>query len=242
MKFSLKYAFLCLLLSGTVLLINACGEDEDPEPMTSCTDGIQNGDETGVDCGGTCTACPTCTDGIQNGDETGVDCGGANCPACPTCEDGTMNGDETGVDCGGANCPACPEGVQGKWQSSGTNVAPLLVNLFAVDSIWAEFRLDMTYTVHQFDQSGTMIVLEGTYAQTKSNVGEIWTITVNQTSPVAFTSSGIFEVTEGDPDEMKYEIVLEDGQNAPPTPEGGFGSTNGGALGTLNVQTYLRLD
>ena len=27
---------------------------------------------------------PSCTDNIQNGDETGVDCGGANCPACIT--------------------------------------------------------------------------------------------------------------------------------------------------------------
>ncbi len=27
---------------------------------------------------------PTCSDGVQNGDETGVDCGGASCPACPT--------------------------------------------------------------------------------------------------------------------------------------------------------------
>ncbi len=26
----------------------------DPEPVATCTDGIQNGDETGVDCGGTC--------------------------------------------------------------------------------------------------------------------------------------------------------------------------------------------
>ncbi|MFK7980825.1 MAG: FG-GAP-like repeat-containing protein, partial [Saprospiraceae bacterium] len=26
----------------------------------------------------------SCTDNIQNGDETGIDCGGANCPACPT--------------------------------------------------------------------------------------------------------------------------------------------------------------
>ena len=40
------------------------------------------------------TACgapptPTCDDGIQNGDETGVDCGGTSCPACPpqTCTD-----------------------------------------------------------------------------------------------------------------------------------------------------------
>ncbi len=77
----------------------------------TCNDGIQNGDETGVDCGGSCPACstePTCNDGIQNGDETGVDCGGS-CPACstePTCNDGIQNGDETGVDCGGS-CPAC---------------------------------------------------------------------------------------------------------------------------------------
>jgi hypothetical protein len=34
------------------------------------------------------TACgpPTCTDGIQNGNETGVDCGGPDCPACPPCD------------------------------------------------------------------------------------------------------------------------------------------------------------
>jgi len=32
---------------------------------------------------------PTCTDGIQNGDETGVDCGGSSCPSCPTGCNGT---------------------------------------------------------------------------------------------------------------------------------------------------------
>ncbi len=53
----------------------------------TCNDGIQNGDETGIDCGGSCPPCtvePTCNDGIQNGDETGVDCGGS-CPnSCGT--------------------------------------------------------------------------------------------------------------------------------------------------------------
>jgi len=82
----------------------------------SCTDGIQNGQETGIDCGGpTCPACPTCNDGIQNGQETGVDCGGPTCPACPTCTDGIQNGQETGVDCGGPTCQACPtcnDGIQ----------------------------------------------------------------------------------------------------------------------------------
>ncbi|MGB2015141.1 MAG: M43 family zinc metalloprotease, partial [Flavobacteriales bacterium] len=79
----------------------------------TCDDGIQNGDETGIDCGGSCAACPTCNDGIQNGDETGVDCGGS-CAACPTCDDGIQNGDETGVDCGGscAACATCEDGIQ----------------------------------------------------------------------------------------------------------------------------------
>ena len=91
----------------------------------TCTDGVQNGDETGVDCGGSCpnscTPTPTCTDGVQNGDETGVDCGGScpnSCTPTPTCTDGIQNGDETGVDCGGScpnSCtptPTCTDGVQ----------------------------------------------------------------------------------------------------------------------------------
>ncbi len=74
----------------------------------TCTDGIKNGQETGIDCGGpTCPACPTCTDGIKNGQETGIDCGGPTCPACPTCTDGIKNGQETGIDCGGPTCPPC---------------------------------------------------------------------------------------------------------------------------------------
>jgi Metallo-peptidase family M12/Secretion system C-terminal sorting domain len=104
------------ITQGTTTLINGAtfGSSETKSFCTSgtsnptCTDGIQNGNETGVDCGGNCPACPTCTDGIQNGNETGIDCGG-NCPACPTCNDGIQNGGETGVDCGGT-CPACPTG------------------------------------------------------------------------------------------------------------------------------------
>ena len=76
----------------------------------TCTDGVQNGDETGVDCGGSCTPCVTCNDGVQNGDETGIDCGGS-CSPCNTssCADGAQNGDETGIDCGGS-CSPCDTG------------------------------------------------------------------------------------------------------------------------------------
>jgi len=58
------------------------GDDDGTTPVTAtCTDGIMNGTETGIDCGGTCTPCTSCSDGIQNGSETDIDCGGA-CTAC----------------------------------------------------------------------------------------------------------------------------------------------------------------
>ncbi|MEW7277792.1 M43 family zinc metalloprotease [Aquimarina sp. 2201CG1-2-11] len=91
--------------------IRAGSRTLDPVDPT-CNDGIQNGNETGIDCGGDCPPCevdPTCNDGIQNGNETGIDCGG-DCPPCevdPTCNDGIQNGDETGIDCGGSSCPPC---------------------------------------------------------------------------------------------------------------------------------------
>jgi hypothetical protein len=126
----------------------------------TCSDGIKNGTETDVDCGGgTCPPCavgkmcavgtdcqsgicsggtcqpagPTCTDGIKDGAETDVDCGGGTCPPCavgkmcvvatdcqshvcsagtcqaPTCSDGVKNGTETDVDCGGS-CSPCANG------------------------------------------------------------------------------------------------------------------------------------
>ncbi len=84
----------------------------------TCSDGIQNQGETGVDCGGPCTACASCNDGVQNQGETGVDCGGP-CTACPTCNDGIQNQDETDVDCGGpcAACPTCNDGIQNQGET-----------------------------------------------------------------------------------------------------------------------------
>ncbi len=49
----------------------------------------------------------SCEDGMLNGMETGIDCGGPNCPPCPTCDDGIQNGYEIGIDCGGPDCLPC---------------------------------------------------------------------------------------------------------------------------------------
>ncbi len=99
-----KIFFFALLFAVSSMYVS-CGSDDNSDPTPTCTDGIQNQDETGIDCGGSCDPCISCTDGIQNGDETDIDCGGS-CDPCPTCTDGIQNQDETGIDCGGS-CDPC---------------------------------------------------------------------------------------------------------------------------------------
>jgi formylglycine-generating enzyme required for sulfatase activity len=76
----------------------------------SCNDGVKNGTESDVDCGG---ACPKCDGGKAcgvNGDCLSNLCQAGACTvAVPSCNDGVKNGSETDVDCGGS-CPACPDG------------------------------------------------------------------------------------------------------------------------------------
>lgn len=75
-------------------------------------DGLKNGDETDVDCGG--TKSPACAEGkgcLMGADCIDVVCQGGVCQP-PTSTDGVRNGDETGTDCGGSttSAPKCPTG------------------------------------------------------------------------------------------------------------------------------------
>ncbi|QCX00796.1 DUF4856 domain-containing protein [Aggregatimonas sangjinii] len=54
----MKRAFILLTLASG-LLFTACDSDDNDPIGATCSDGIQNGDETGVDCGGSCTPCET---------------------------------------------------------------------------------------------------------------------------------------------------------------------------------------
>jgi hypothetical protein len=111
---------------------SASGQGSGASTSTS-TGGVGGGSSTASSSSG---AGPTCTDGIKNGDETGLDCGGSVCPKCAdctacagsgdcesgcctqgicirqndgcatelTCADGCQDGQETDVDCGGVEC------------------------------------------------------------------------------------------------------------------------------------------
>ena len=72
----------------------------------TCNDGIKNGSETDVDCGGNCAKCSSGKGCAIGGDCTDLVCTGAVCQAA-TCSDNIKNAGETDVDCGGGVCPHC---------------------------------------------------------------------------------------------------------------------------------------
>jgi hypothetical protein len=92
----------------------------------SCHDGVQSIEigETGIDCGAPIAGCPpcgTCTNGVHDPNEQGIDCGGAClgilCDPDPTipdamkkaaCANGKQDPWEEGVDCGGPCTTQCP--------------------------------------------------------------------------------------------------------------------------------------
>ncbi len=131
-----------------MMTVYSCSKDDDnspppnPDNNTTCTDGIQNGNETGVDCGGDCEACVSCIDGIQNGNETGIDCGG-DCPDCP---------------------PTKAEAIIGIWE-----VTELSLNgndyfsEFGVRKLYFNFRADMSYESFIINKNGDSDLNPSTY-------------------------------------------------------------------------------
>jgi hypothetical protein len=73
-----------------------------------CSDGAINGDETVLNCGGSCPACPDSSTCRTNRDcQSGV-CRDEVCLAA-TCANEMQDGDETSIDCGGS-CGPCADG------------------------------------------------------------------------------------------------------------------------------------
>ena len=104
------------------------------------------GDETDVDCGGSCSPCaegkscildkdcqtdycengvckkPSCYDGNKNSDETDVDCGGSTCSKCSDGQKCIVDGDCTGDYCKNNVCSARDPCKNGKKDSGETDI------------------------------------------------------------------------------------------------------------------------
>ena len=127
----------------------------------------------------------------------------------------------------------------GTWLSADANVAPILVSLFKYDSVRVTLNEDKTVVLESHIKDGAWFTTPGVYNVTESASGSVHAISINYT---AFEQEGIIEVTSGTPDQMKLEAVqtVPDIGAVPRTPATGFGSD--AALGTLNIQNYVRIN
>src|SRR3954469_14795809 len=66
-------------------------------PASTCSDGVQNGDETGVDCGGSCPRCGNGRSCLSRNDCASALCSGRVCASC-------ANRFDCGTDAGGKEC------------------------------------------------------------------------------------------------------------------------------------------
>jgi predicted outer membrane repeat protein len=125
-----------ILTIGLVALAAACGPKEDPPKnnaadagngdMTdeaSCDDGVQNGDETDVDCGGSCDPCGEGAACVEDDDCENGTCLDDRC-ATPSCGDGLVNQDSEICDAGEENGPGgdCSEDCSQKLCRLGEDV------------------------------------------------------------------------------------------------------------------------
>ena len=87
----------------------AAGTCSTTPPADACHDRARDGDESGVDCGGSCNPCAA-----MEACELAEDCQSGTCASgvctAPSCSDGIRNGYETDVDCGSACGSTCMVG------------------------------------------------------------------------------------------------------------------------------------
>jgi len=105
------------------------GSPDTGAEAASCSDGVKNGAETDVDCGGGCPACAAGKTCSQPSDCTDSVCQSGACQA-GSCTDGVKNAGETGVDCGGP----CPVKYHGEGCVNGTNGSKVCSSMAGPDA------------------------------------------------------------------------------------------------------------
>jgi hypothetical protein len=133
--------------------LEAASDAPDARPA-HCFDGIKDGDETDIDCGGSCAGCGPHGFCASNSDCSAtapgciVPAGGCFCQSLSNecvedhCEDFRLDGDETGVDCGGSLCLRCANGTACRVDSDCASMACDAITLVCIGDQCADHRLD----------------------------------------------------------------------------------------------------
>ena len=98
--------------NGTACTGGSCQAGICAPPPDTCTNALQDNDESDIDCGG--VMCSPCAIGkkcvVPNDCVVGASCQSGICATIPICENAAHDGDETDVDCGGTVCAPCDPG------------------------------------------------------------------------------------------------------------------------------------
>jgi hypothetical protein len=127
----------------------------DARPIT-CSDSVKDGDESDVDCGGSCAGCgphKLCYEDFDcsataSGCETAS--GGCFCQYITHqcvfnhCYDGKTSGDETDIDCGGTTCGACANSLNCRENSDCKSMACDAVTFLCTPSQCFDHKRDGT--------------------------------------------------------------------------------------------------
>jgi hypothetical protein len=100
-------------LGNETTIVDSGGEvliDTAQDTPAGCANAMLDGDESDIDCGGTCSKCGVGKKCRAASDCAGADCVAGRCTAAASCSNKTRDGDETDSDCGGS-CPQCSDGA-----------------------------------------------------------------------------------------------------------------------------------
>ncbi|PNQ74723.1 hypothetical protein C1T31_00855 [Hanstruepera neustonica] len=151
---------------GTFYLATGLSENTTYSFYVVARDAAGNSSSASNSVNETTLAAPTCNDGIQNGDETGVDCGGSYCPICPP-SDVILNQGyfETGLDGwveGGNDCSRVSSSYsyEGSYSmrlrdNSGISSAMTLSNIDT--SPFSEIEIDLYFYVNGLNNGESLI-------------------------------------------------------------------------------------
>lgn len=140
---------------------------------THCGNAISDGDETDVDCGGSCAPCALGKQCKDSADCESTECGGNQTqPTCialaPNCTDGVKNADETDVDCGGT-CGTCSlDKTCSVHDDCATGVCDLTVSNTCITA-------QPTYAVNEDFETGNLSNFPYQLSATNENTWEIET-------------------------------------------------------------------
>ena len=191
-----KLLFFALMTIGFLTLQTSCSKDEDDtnNNTPTCTDGIQNGTETGVDCGGSCSAC------VLTGNYFQALINGA------TFQTNSYNGFADGGVFGptGTTYNAKNGGV---WTNSSFDeiVVIYIIKTFATSSLPSVSQIDGMFHTgsYNFGENDYPNFTDGAYIEWKDEAnGKVWTTNGNQ-------SGSTFQITSRTSNNGSGYITIE---------------------------------